>query len=162
MGKGSEPNVVDKRIQNEALHAALESFQARHAKEVSSEGLHAGSPAHVVRLDRPGAYLLIPILDPKGLRGIVQLDAQSMAVESSAAVRDPASDFLMSADSALAVAQAALPGKRNWRAPFLGWRPCRESQNSMWPLWVVPHAVGEVYVTQSGEVFEILTAGRGG
>jgi hypothetical protein len=117
----------------------------------------------VARLDRPGIdFFLIPIRDAGGLRGIVQLDAQTGGVEASAVIRDPASPFLVTAEAAEAAAHRALPRARDWREPFLGWRPCRESFDSMRPLWVVPHADGEAFVTQGLAVFEALTSGRGG
>jgi hypothetical protein len=116
----------------------------------------------VERLDRPGAYFLIPILDSSGLRGIVQIDADQGTVESSAAIRDPGSRFLLSADAALEAASGALPEATGWRTPYLGWGPCRESFDSLSPLWLVPHAGGIVFVTQAGAVFEALTSGKGG
>jgi hypothetical protein len=148
---------------SDVARAALEAFRARHSEVRDPEGLAAGPAARVARLDRPGVYFfLIPIRDAGGLRGIVQLDAQDGAVESSAAIRDPASLFLVTADAAQAAAQQALPRARDWREPFLGWRPGHESFDSMRPLWVVPHADGEVFVTQALEVFDALTSGRGG
>lgn len=148
--------------QEETSRAALEAFRALHPDLSSLSGLEAGAPALVERLDRAGAYLLIPINDAVGLRGIVQLDVQSLTVESSAAIRDPTSVFLVSEAAALAAAQTALPNKHGWRKPFLAWQPCRESFDSMRPLWVVPHSDGQAYVTQSRDVFEVLTTGRGG
>ena len=124
--------------------------------------LAAGPAVRVERLDRPGDYLLVPIQDAAGLRGIVQLDALTLAVQSSAAIRDPAAIFLTTEAEALAAAGAAFPLRRDWGKPFLGWRPCRESFDSLRPLWVVPHHDGQAYVTQSGHVFEALSTGKGG
>ena len=147
---------------DEASHVALKAFRARHPGVSSTGRLVAGPPARVERLDRPGAYLLVPIRDAVGLRGIVQLDAQGLCVESSAAIRDSTTLFLASEDAVLAAVRTALPNRLGWRKPFLAWQPCHESFDSMRPLWVVPHTDGQVYVTQSCEVFEVLTAGRGG
>ncbi len=144
-----------------AARLAIEEFQRRYGGG-AREGLRAGPPARVLRLDRPGAYLLVPVQNAVGLCGIVQLDNASGEVESSAAIRDPASLFLLHADAVLATVRGARPGHRGWKSPFLGWRPCRECSSSLRPLWVVPHGEGEVFVTQSGEVLDALTEGRGG
>lgn len=147
---------------DQTQRVALEAFRARQAGAPSPGELVAGQPARVERLDRPGAYVLVPVQDAAGLRGIVQLDAQELSVETYAEIRDPASPFLATEAEVLAAARSAFPDKRGWRTPFLGWQPCRESFDSLRPLWVVPHAEGQVYVTQSREVFEALTTGRGG
>jgi hypothetical protein len=150
------------RSRDEISQAALDAFRARHPGVDSSRGLNAGSPVSVKRLDRPDSYLLVPIQDAVGLRGIVQMDAGGQSVQSSAAIRDPGAVFLASEDAALAAVKAAFPNRAGWGMPFLAWRPCRESFDSMRPFWVVPHRSGQVYVSQSREVFETLTAGRGG
>ena len=141
---------------------AIEAFCTRHAGGERASAFEAGLPVRVERLDWPGAYLLVPVRDGSGLRGIVQFDAVRLSVESTAAIRDPGAAFLTSGDAALAAARAALPGGATWGTPFLGWRPCRESADSMQPLWVIPHRGGHVYVSQSGRVFEELSSGRGG
>ena len=142
--------------------AALEAFRAQHPDLSSTGRLTVGSPARVRRLERAGSYILVPIRDDAGLRGIVQLNGRGLSVEASAVIRDPSSTFLEDKEAALAAAKAALPGKRGWRPPFLAWRPCRESFDSMRPLWVIRHTDGEAYVTQNSEVFEALSSGRGG
>jgi len=137
---------------NELSRTALEAFLSQHAEAVTPGGLYPSVPVRVLRLDRPGTYFLIPILDPSGLRGIVQIEAQQGTVESSAAIRDPASRFLLSADEALEAAGHALPAAVGWRTPYLGWRPCREASNSLRPLWVLrtlnpeplPHLTSDV------------------
>jgi hypothetical protein len=96
------------------------------------------------------------------MRGIVQLDALGQSIESVAVVRDPESPFLLSAEKALGIARTALPEARGWQAPYLGWQPCHESFDSLMPLWVIPHANGLAFVTQTGKVFVGLTAGLGG
>jgi hypothetical protein len=118
----------------------------------------------VVRLDRPeSAYFLVPIRDEAGLRGIVQLDARTGREETSARIKDPASDFLLSEAAAREAARIARPHARDWQDAHLGWRPSRESFDSMRPLWVARHAEGVVYVDQSGRVFDELgVSGRGG
>ncbi|MBL8191366.1 MAG: hypothetical protein JNK38_25340 [Acidobacteria bacterium] len=142
---------------------ALEAFQAQYPTLSGSlGGLVTSLPNLVVRLDRPGTYFLIGISDSAGLRGIVQLDGLSLAVESTAIIRDPQSSFLLSEQEALQTVKAAFPQKSGWHDAFLGWRPCRESFDSMRPLWVLPYSDGEVYVTQNREGVEQLTIGRGG
>ena len=152
----------DAHRHEEALQAAVAAFAAQHHLASAAGQLAAGPAMHVERLDRPGAYLLVPIRTAAGLRGIVQLDEGTLAAELSAAIRNPAASFLATQDDALAAARAALPHQRDWGKPFLGWRPCRESFDSLRPLWVVPHTGGQAYVTQNGEVFEELSAGKGG
>jgi hypothetical protein len=93
---------------------------------------------------------------------MVQLAEDGRTVESSAIIRDPTSRLLLHPAAAAAMARAALPAERGWGDPYLGWRPCRESFDSLRPLWVVPHAAGEAFVTQAGTVFETLTSGKGG
>jgi hypothetical protein len=118
----------------------------------------------VVRLDQTGIwYYLVPIRDGAGLRGIVQVDPLTGGEETSARIRDPASPFLLPEGNAVAAARQARPSERNWGTPYLGWRPSKESFDSLRPLWVVPHDGGIVYVDQGGRVFETLTlTGRGG
>ncbi|MCE2971032.1 MAG: hypothetical protein LW847_12600, partial [Burkholderiales bacterium] len=94
--------------------------------------------------------------------GIVQLDADTLAVESAAQVLDPTAGALLSPARALEVARSAFPLFTDWQVPLLGWRPCRESFDSFRPLWVVAHTAGQVYVDQSGRAFARLTIGRGG
>lgn len=141
---------------------ALEAFRARYPGLFSLEGLIAGPPVRVDRLDRPSAYYIVPIRDAAGLRGIVQLDDQGVSIESIAEIRDPSTVFLATKNAVLNAVRTAFPNRQDWHTPFLAWRPCRESLNSMRPFWVVPHAKGQAYVTQDCEVFELLTAGRGG
>jgi hypothetical protein len=152
--------LADRLSAERAARLAIGEFLVRYGGD--REGLRAGPPARVVRLDRPGAYVLVPVRDTAGLRGIVQLDNASGNVESSAAIRDPSSPFLLDEGTALAAARGARPDRRGWKSPFLGWRACRECPSSLLPLWVVPHSGGEVFVTQSGEVLDAITEGRGG
>jgi hypothetical protein len=152
----------DSPRQEEASQAALAAVAAHHPGAGVPGPLAAGPAVRVERLDRPGDYLLVPLGDDAGLRGIVQLDALTLAVQSSVAIRDPAATFLTTEAQALAAAEAAFPLRRDWGRPFLAWRPCRESFDSLRPLWVVPHRQGQAYVTQSGRVFEALSTGKGG
>lgn len=140
-------------------HAALDAFRARHGSHAAV--LKARLPVAVLRLDRPGGYVLVGIDDEHGLHGLVALTVDG-AVESSALVRNPATVFLSDPSEARAAAEQAFPDRRGWQVPFLGWRPCRESFDSLRPLWVVPHAEGEVFVTQDLAVSQTLTSGRGG
>lgn len=147
---------------DQASRAALLAFLTQHPETAAPGGLAAGPPARVARLDRPGAYLLIPIRDASGLRGIVQLDPSDLALESAATVRDPASPFLLLPVEAAAAAHAAFPAFSGWGQPFLAWRPCRESFSSFQPFWVVPHSGGQLYVSQSRTVHLSLSSGMGG
>jgi len=90
------------------------------------------------------------------------MDADTLAIESVAAVSGREVLQLLPAAEALALAQAAFPQQRRWQPPALGWRPCRESYSSFMPLWVVEHAEGQVYVTQAGQAFAQPSWGRGG
>jgi hypothetical protein len=154
--------VVEKLTDADLARAALEAFRARYGDSRAQGTLTARAPVRVSRLDRPGAYVLVGIEDGRGLQGIVSLSADAGAVESSAFIRDPGSVFLVSGDTARAAAAKALPDKRGWGAPFLAWRPCRQSFDNLRPLWVVPHADGEAFVTQGLSVSETLTSGKGG
>lgn len=124
--------------------------------------LSAGSVARVERLDTDSSYVIVPVLEGLGLSALVGLDAATGRVDTIGKIRDPSSTFLASAPAALAAASRALPGIVDWGEPFLGWQPCRESPDSLRPLWVVPHSTGRVFVTQSLQVFETLSQGRGG
>jgi hypothetical protein len=145
----------------QAAHAALAAFAATLPAE-DAAALHADAPVRVVRLDQPSAYLLVAVRDNTGLRGIVQLDEQRGTLESVARIRDPSTVFLLAADEALELAKHALPSIHGWGEPYLAWRPCRESPNSLTPLWAIPHSLGTTFVTQSGSVFDVLTHGQGG
>lgn len=147
----------------DASRVALDVFRVRHGAAQGAD-VRAGPAARVVRLDQAGgAYFLVPLRDAVGLRGIVQIDARTGREEISAAIKDPASGFLLSAPAAREAARKARPQVREWGETHLGWLPSPESFDSMRPLWVVNHADGAVYVDQSGHVFDELTAsGRGG
>jgi hypothetical protein len=142
--------------------AALAAFAAAYPQRPDAGPLRAGAPVRVARLDRGGCYLLLVLADAQGPRGVVQLDADNLAVESAAQVRDPTAGALLSPERALEVARSAFPLFTDWQVPLLGWRPCRESFDSFRPLWVVAHTAGQVYVDQSGRAFARLTIGRGG
>jgi hypothetical protein len=156
----TEREVSSKLTADEAARLAIEACRSIHGEA----GLAAGPAAAVARLDRPGqSYLLIPLRDQTGLRCIVQIDAETGRVESSAAVRDPSTAFLISADDALASARRAFPQVRDWSTPYLGWRPSAQTFDSMRPLWIVPHGTNAVFVDQNGRAFESLRLpGRGG
>jgi hypothetical protein len=150
---------------DDASRAGLEKFEARYGEAgVSSTTLRAETPVRVARLDQEGrGYFLVPIRDDAGLRGIVQIDAQTGEEESSARIQDPSSPFLLGDDVALDAARKARPQVRDWGRHYLGWRPCKESFNSLRPLWVVTHGDRAVYVDQTGRVFdELAISGRGG
>ena len=145
----------------DAARIALDWFRTQHGE---AGDLRAGEPVRVVRLDNSSrGYFLVPLRDDAGLSGIVQVDARSGAVETSARIADPSAAFLLPPARALAAARAARPTLSGWGSPFLGWRPCKESFDAMQPLWVVPHGDGVVYVDRSGRVFGALSvSGRGG
>lgn len=148
--------------QEEIANIAIDAFRNRNPQLSSSIGLYAGLLATIERLDSPYSYLLVPIYDASGLRGIVQLNAESLAIDSCAVIRDPDSTFLISDIDALKVAQIAFLNGHGWGKPFLAWKPCRESFDSMRPFWVISHSNGQIYVTQNCDVFEELTSGKGG
>lgn len=145
----------------EVTRLAIEELASRHGVGPLAS-LAAGPVSRVIRLDRAGAFLLVPVRDRAGLRGLVQFDEASGRIESSAVVRDPSLPFLLKSADAVTAARRARPDLQSWGAPYLGWRPCRESPNSLRPLWVVSHATGVIYVTQDGEVADALSIGCGG
>jgi hypothetical protein len=140
---------------------ALAAFRASYNLS-SAHALSADPVARVRRLDADSSYVIVPVRDRLGLSGFVGLDARTGGVNTIAKIRDPSSTFLAPAPAAVAAASRALPDVADWGEPFLGWQPCRESPDSLRPLWVVPHAAGSVFVTQSLQVFERLSQGRGG
>jgi hypothetical protein len=148
--------------QEEVSRKAIEAFLKRYPHLSSSIGLYAGPFASIERLDSPDAYLLVPIRDASGLRGIIQLNGKGLAIDSCAEIRDPESTFLIPEKTVLNLVKTSLPNRHGWGKPFLAWKPCRESYDSMRPLWVVPQTEGQVYVTQNCDVFEELTTGKGG
>lgn len=123
-----------------------------------------GAPLHVERLDRPGrSYFLVPIEEASGIVGVVQVGGEDGQIEQAARLRAPATRLHLSSDEALAAAAQARPELRGWGTPFLGWRPCTESFDSMAPFWVIPHAAGRVHIDIRGRVHgELGTGGRGG
>lgn len=145
-----------------AMRAAGSAFMARYPQMPGAAPPQVEKPIRVARLDRGGYFLLVPLRDGLERRGLVQLDAETLAVESIAAVSGDQILSLLSPQEALAMAQAAFPQEHGWREPELGWRPCRESYSSLMPLWVVGHAEGQVYVGQDGRVFAQLSQGKGG
>jgi hypothetical protein len=153
----AEPSLSDA-----VVGALLDAFRAHHPEARAFGDLRAGTPARVLRLDREGGYVLVPLYERDRLRGIVHLESDRQTIESSAVIRDPAAAFLLTGAEALRAAARVLPQRRDWGEPFLGWQPCHESFDSMRPLWVVPHIDGCAFVTQAGAVFESLTSGRGG
>lgn len=164
MDEGSESDRPGPPAPDAVLRTALSAVRAQPASGLRAADLHADPAARVRRLHAPGEYLLVPLRDAAGaLRAVVQLDAADLSVESCALPANPGSQFLTSEAQALSTARAALAGKTGWHTPVLAWRPCRESFDSLQPLWLVRHAHGHAYVTQRGEVFEALTVdGRGG
>jgi hypothetical protein len=144
-----------------AGRTALEWFRAQHA---DSATLRAGAAARVVRLDNATrGYLLVPIRDDAGLRGIVQVDALTGQVETSARIADPSAAFLLPQAQAVAIASSARPQISDWGIPYLGWQPCKESFDGMRPFWVLPHGERIIYVGQNGRIYDRLTlSGRGG
>ncbi|HAW51062.1 MAG TPA: hypothetical protein DCX54_01855 [Flavobacteriales bacterium] len=148
--------------QNKVSRVALDIFRLQKPTLSPKESLKTGQPALVKRLDRLSNYFLVPIYDNIGLCGIIQLEAQNLSLETLSVIQNSSSMFLATEDSVLGAVQTTFPKLYGWRKPFLAWQPCRESFDSTRPLWVVPHSNGQVYVTQDCQVFETLTAGRGG
>jgi hypothetical protein len=146
----------------DASRVALEAFQLQYPVPPSTDVFRTGQPALVKRLDRPNAYLLVPIHNDAGLCGIVQLEAQSLSLETVSIIKDPSSMFLATEDAVLVAVQTAFPKRSGWQKPFLAWQPCRESFDSTRPFWVVPYSNGQIFVNQGCQVFETLTAGQGG
>ena len=151
-------NKADKEISRIALH----TFQTLHSGQFLPTELNAGPPAYVKRLDTDIDYILVPLTDATGLRGIVQINSHDLSVESSAMISDPSTVFLLSEEIILNAVKKAFPNKHGLGKPYLAWKPCRESFSSMQPFWVVPFTKGQVYVTQNYKVFKVLTSGLGG
>jgi hypothetical protein len=143
----------------ELSSTALQAFEAHHlqASDVR-ETLRCGDAEIVQRLDHPGrAYLLVPVYDASGLRGIVQIDSKSERVETSLRIARPGFQFLLPVEAAVQAARESHPKLSGWGIPYLGWQPCTESFDSMAPLWLVPHAGGIIYVDRKGRTYDTLT-----
>ncbi len=124
----------------------------------------AGSPVLVERLDRQGAaYYLVPFRQGDRLRAVVEVDARTCEIAKAGAITGPGANFLVTPDRALAAARNVQPGIPDNVLPRLVWQPCRESFDSFYPLWAIPHTAGTVFVDQSGVVHERLhTQCKGG
>lgn len=137
-------------------------FVARYQCHSPTEILTAGDPVFVKYLYQGGGYYLVPLYQQGGLTGIVEVGEASREVRSSAKVKDAGSRFILPEEEAVTIVRNRFHEISDFATPFLGWKPCRESFSSLYPLWVFPHGSGEVYVTQSGEATEVLSLGLGG
>lgn len=129
---------------------AIAFFSGKFTGSVPDKEITAGGVFPVKYLDRTGEYYLVPLFQGNGLIGIVQLEQNDLMVESCARIKDPESTFIINAEEALMIAGKSFPEIKDFKEPFLGWRPCRESFNSLFPLWVFPHSNGMIYITQTG------------
>ncbi|GAA0310894.1 hypothetical protein [Rhodovulum strictum] len=126
---------------------------------LSAGGAAAGEPVYVRRLDlTEGGYYLVPFLRDGTLVAIAEIEAQGCTLAKTGAITAPGTPFLLDPETA----RAALPVPAE-AAPFLGWRPSRESWDSFLPFWVFDTPDGRYFVDQSGQVHRSLgTEARGG
>jgi hypothetical protein len=124
---------------------------------------NAGVPLLVTRLDTPkGDYYLVPWQDKRGIVLVVQVDAWSGVMSGAAVLSTPLPRLVMSPDEARQAVAARL-SQRVIGEPQLVWRPCRESASPFQPLYQVPVAGGEAFVSVDGAVYRSLTPfGKGG
>lgn len=113
----------------------------------------------VRRLDRPGeSYFLVIFGTDDASVGIVAADAVTGEMLVSAALSGTGPHSLL--DARDAVAAAGLDGLTTYE---LVWRPCQATRSMLYPLWRIEGAGREVYVDQSGKVWnELATGGPGG
>lgn len=122
-----------------------------------------GRPTLVLRLDGVGeGYYLIPWRDSGGVVLVVQVDARTGAMLSSAALPAPVKSLGLTADQARRIVQEQT-GLRAASKPRLVWQPCRESASPLQPLYEVVLQGGRVFVCPAGVVHRRLTPfGKGG
>ena len=123
----------------------------------------AGVPVLVERLDKPGQpYYLVPWHDPRGIVLIMQVDAQSGSMSSTALVKTPLRRLTISDGEAQSIVSERL-GVPVVGQPRLVWLPCRESASPFQPFYQVPIAGGNAFVDMQGSLHERLTPfGKGG
>lgn len=162
MAWGSDLNPEKEKFIAEVESKAIAFFLRQYMDKIRPGAITGGKACEVQYLDRRGGYFLVPVYLDKEFIGVIQIGETGLDVESSALIKDPASSFLMGMDEALRLAKVQFPQIKEFSKPYLGWKPCRESFNSLYPLWVLPHSTGMLYITQSGSVFETLSGYRGG
>jgi hypothetical protein len=118
---------------------------------------HAGEPVLVLRLDAPGqGYYLIPWQDERGIMLIVQVNAQNGMMTSASALSSPMQSLTIPPEDARRVVSDQL-GVSVTGEPRLVWEACRESASPYQPLYQVPVADGDVFVSMDGSVHLNLT-----
>jgi hypothetical protein len=162
MAREFDSNPEKEKFITEVESKAIAFFLKQYVENIRPGKITGGKACEVTYLDRRGGYFLVPVYLDKGLIGVVQIGETGHEVESSALIKDPSSTFLMGFDEAVNLAKERFPHIKEFRQPYLGWKPCRESFNSLNPLWVLPHPDGFVYITQAGSVSETLSGNRGG
>ena len=122
-----------------------------------------GSPILVERLDKPGQpYYLVPWHDPRGIVLIVQVDATSGSMSSTALVKTPLRRLTISDGEAQRIVSERL-GVPVLGQPKLVWAPCRESASPFQPFYQVPIVGGQAFVDMLGTLHVNLTPfGKGG
>lgn len=123
----------------------------------------AGPPILVERLDKPGQpYYLVPWHDPRGVVLIVQVDATSGSMSSTALIKTPLPRLTISDGEAQKIVSEHL-GVPVVGQPKLVWTPCRESASPFQPFYQVPIAGGQAFVDMLGTLHAHLTSfGKGG
>jgi len=124
---------------------------------------HAGTPLFVTRLDTPKHdYYLVPWQDQRGIVFVVQVDAWSGIMSSSAVLPSPLPRLVMSPEEARRLVADRL-GRTVIGEPDLVWQPCRESASPLQPLYHVALDNGEAFVGVDGSIYPSLTPfGKGG
>jgi hypothetical protein len=143
------------------------------------DGVQAGEPVLVQRLDRPDSYYwIVPAVDGRGgLRAAVGIDARFGDYQQAIAVRDRDAGLFAFADPKRIVEHVRdrrfeLPkdgGRLHVRPeglcihPALVWRPCRESLSPFYPFRMLSVGAQRLFVRVfDGAVFTTLSADTGG
>lgn len=128
-----------------------------HAVRVAAEAAQVpGLPAaaHIVeRLDGQHPYFLVHFGEPGGPGAAVMVDAVDGSVMAHAAVEHVQRPWLIDEVRATEIAGCAKPVEAH-----LVWTPSTATRSPFYPLWEISSASGTVWVNQSGDVYQELTA----
>ena len=159
---GSDHPASHKGTEDKIMRIALAAFLSQYYHLLTGEEPKVCSPVKIKRLDTGRDYYLVHIQKDGIICGIAQIGDPDFEVESTALIKNPATIELLPVEKIIRKALDFSPGMTGMGVPFLGWQPCRESFSSLNPFWIVPHAEGNLFITQKGDVFKELSCGYGG
>lgn len=151
--------MIDPATAMEAARRGLAQLDVNKTPAISAAYAagRAGMPALVTRLDSTGlSYYLVPWQDEQGIHLVIQVDAQNGTMSSLAVISPPSSTMTLSPDAALNLASVQLGSDSEGEATLV-WQACRETSSPFLPLYQIPFADGQVFVSMSGGVYRQLT-----